>query len=81
MSNQCHLREFAKLDGEGGYFGNIFFYEDANQIENFIRAKMTYITGVKIIINPENKSKKYIFSCVASRNHGPTRSYQSGYIK
>jgi len=36
MSNQRHISEFAKLDGEGGYFGNFFFYEDAYKGKNDI---------------------------------------------
>ena len=37
-----------------GVSGNKIIYEDGNQTENFIRAKieMTYITGVKNTINP-----------------------------
>jgi len=53
MPNQRHISEFAELDGRWGYSG-IFFYEDANQTEIFtgMKSEMTYITGVKNIINP-----------------------------
>jgi len=40
MSNQRHVSEFAELDGGGGYSGKNNFYEDANQTENFIGAKI-----------------------------------------
>jgi len=36
MPNQRHVSEFAELDGGGGYFGEFFFYEDANQTGNDI---------------------------------------------
>jgi len=39
MTNQCHVSEFTELDGGEGYSGRIFFYQDANQTENFIGAK------------------------------------------
>jgi len=44
MSNQCHVCEFAELDGGGGIMEKKN-YEDANQTEIF--------TGMKSTINPK----------------------------
>ena len=38
MPNQCHVREFAKLD-EGGGYSEKKNYEDTNLTENFIGVK------------------------------------------
>jgi len=48
-----HIGGFSELDGEG-VFRNIFFYNDANQTENFTEIKIEndIYYGVKNTINP-----------------------------